>query len=68
MKFADKIINFNSQLNYMDNLPKGFEVLNPFIENPETMQVIKTFYNKFYEITSNESLFWASTQAGMELV
>lgn len=46
--FADKIIDFNSHLNYTGNLPNNFEVLNPFIENPETMQVIKTFYGKFY--------------------
>lgn len=46
--FADNIIKFNSTLNYTGNLPKGFEVLNPFNENPETMQVIKAFYGKFY--------------------
>lgn len=49
LNIADKIINFNSHLNYMGNLPNGFEILNPFIENPETMQVIKSFYNKFYD-------------------
>lgn len=48
MQYADKIIQFNSSLNYSGSFPKGFEVLNPFIENPETMQVIKTFYSKFY--------------------
>lgn len=48
MPFADKIIRFNSTLNYRGNLPKEFEVLNPFMENPETLQVIKAFYKKFY--------------------
>lgn len=48
MQFAAKIIQFNSTLNYTGSLPKGFEVLNPFIENPETMQVITAFYEKFY--------------------
>lgn len=48
MIFAAKIIQFNSTLNYTGSLPKGFEVLNPFIENPETMQVITAFYEKFY--------------------
>lgn len=47
MPFADKIIQFNSILNYTGSLPKGFEMLNPFKENPETMQVIKAFYEKF---------------------
>jgi len=49
LNIADKIINFNSHLNYTGSLPNGFEILNPFIENPETMQVIKSFYNKFYD-------------------
>jgi len=49
MPFADKIIQFNSILNYTGSLPKGFEMLNPFKENPETMQVIKAFYEKFYK-------------------
>lgn len=48
MSFAAKIIQFNSTLNYTGGLSKGFEVLNPFVNNPETMQVCKAFYNKFY--------------------
>lgn len=48
MVFSDKVIAFNSHLNYTGNLPDGFEVLNPFMGNPETMQVIKAFYGKFY--------------------
>lgn len=48
MKFAINIIKFNSTLNYTGNLPKEFEVLNPFIENPETIKVMTAFYNKFY--------------------
>lgn len=48
MFFSDKVIAFNSHLNYTGNLPDGFEVLNPFMGNPETMQVIKAFYGKFY--------------------
>lgn len=48
MQLATKIIKFNSTLNYNGSLPKGFEVLNPFKENLETMQVVKAFYTKFY--------------------
>lgn len=48
MQLAKKIIQFNSNLNYNGSLPKGFEVLNPFKENLETMQVVKAFYTKFY--------------------
>lgn len=50
--FADKVIEFNSNLHYSGNLPEGFEVLNPFFDNPETMVVMKEFYQKFYNDTN----------------
>ncbi len=46
--FADRVINFNTHLAYNDALPKGFDVLNPYMDNPETMEVMRTFYHKFY--------------------
>ncbi len=46
--FAQKIIEFNTKLHYSGALPKGFAVLNPFFDNPETMEVMKKFYGKFY--------------------
>lgn len=46
--FGEKVISFNQKLNYDGQLPNGFKVLNPFIENPETMQVMNKFYKKFY--------------------
>ncbi|GAB3427630.1 SMUG2 DNA glycosylase family protein [Niabella aquatica] len=45
---ADKIIAFNRQLHYTGPLPSGFGVMNPFRENPETMEVMTQFYYKFY--------------------
>ncbi|MBX2922166.1 MAG: SMUG2 DNA glycosylase family protein [Chitinophagaceae bacterium] len=45
---AEKIISFNSKLHYPGLLPDGYSVLNPFQENPETMEVMKNFYHKFY--------------------
>ena len=45
---SDKIISFNNELSYEGELPNGFKVINPFIENPETMVVMKKFYDKFY--------------------
>lgn len=47
--FADKVIEFNSNLQYSGNLPEGFDVLNPFFDNPEKMVVMKDFYQKFYK-------------------
>lgn len=46
--FADRVINFNTHLAYNQSLPEGFDVLNPYIDNPETMEVMRAFYHKFY--------------------
>ena len=46
--FADRGINFNTHLAYNQSLPKGFDVLNPYMDNPETMEVMRAFYHKFY--------------------
>ncbi|MBS1549055.1 MAG: SMUG2 DNA glycosylase family protein [Bacteroidetes bacterium] len=45
---GEKIIEFNKNLKFSGNLPDGFDVLNPFIENPETLVVMSQFYKKFY--------------------
>jgi hypothetical protein len=46
--FVDKIINFNRNLNYSGKLPPGFKVINPYLDNPETMVVMSKFYHKYY--------------------
>ena len=46
---SDRIIEFNRELNYVGELPIGFDVMNPYIENPETMQVMEQFYRKYYQ-------------------
>ena len=46
--FADRIINFNTHLEYNQSLPKDFDVLNHYMDNPETMEVMRAFYHKFY--------------------
>ena len=49
--FADKVIDFNRDLNYSGKLPGGFQVMNPYLDNPETMQVMQLFYHKYYNDT-----------------
>ncbi|MDO4879757.1 MAG: SMUG2 DNA glycosylase family protein [Capnocytophaga sp.] len=51
MNLADKIIDFNKNLSYKEELPKNFSVLNPYLDNPETLQVMSEFYHKFYNDT-----------------
>lgn len=48
MTFGEKVVEFNGNLKYSGKLPIGFQVLNPFLDNPETMVVMKQFYDKFY--------------------
>lgn len=46
--FGDKVIDFNNNLKFSGELPEGFQVINPFLGNPETKVVTKQFYDKFY--------------------
>lgn len=46
--FADRVITFNKSLIYSGKLPPGFDVLNPFNDNPETTIVMQQFYKEFY--------------------
>lgn len=46
--FADKVIAFNRQLKYTGKLPEGFQVINPYLDNPETLDVMQQFYHKYY--------------------
>ncbi|WP_288790878.1 SMUG2 DNA glycosylase family protein [uncultured Elizabethkingia sp.] len=54
--FADKVIDFNRNLKYSGKLPEGFSVLNPYLDNPETMEVMQKFYHKYYN-DSNQRRF-----------
>lgn len=54
--FARRAINFNRNLNYTGELPDDFQVINPFIDNPETMRVMEDFYSKYYN-DNNERKF-----------
>lgn len=54
--FADQVIEFNENLSYSGNLPDSFEVLNPYLDNPETMQVMQEFYHQYYN-DSNKRKF-----------
>ena len=54
--FGDKVIEFNRNLHYVGKLPSGFQVINPFLDNPETMEVMRQFYYKYYN-DSNKRKF-----------
>lgn len=46
--FGEKVVSFNQGLRYKGNLPQGFQVMNPYLDNPETVQVMTAFYRKYY--------------------
>lgn len=48
LRFVDRVIFFNQELVFRGNLPDNFQVINPFIDNPETMVVMSRFYHKYY--------------------
>jgi hypothetical protein len=49
MNLAQKIINFNLELDYNGpSLPPGIRVMNPFREDPQTMYIVEAFYAKYY--------------------
>ena len=54
--FGDKVIDFNSNVHYPGELPPGFKVVNPFQDNPETMEVMQQFYHKFYGDSNKRKL------------
>lgn len=47
--FADHVIDFNCHLHYGGKLPDDFQVMNPYMDNPETMVVMQQFYHKYYD-------------------
>ena len=48
LTIGQRIIAFNKGLQYTGKLPEGFAVLNPYLDNPETLQVMTSFYDKYY--------------------
>ncbi len=45
---AEKMIEYNQNLHFDGKLPDGFGVINPFADNPETIEVMRKFYHKYY--------------------
>ena len=49
MTFADKVIQFNKELDFNGTLPAGIRIMNPFKENPQVIGIMEQFYKKFYD-------------------
>lgn len=46
--FADRVIEFNQELNFAGSLPPGIRIMNPFRENTEALRISSEFYRKYY--------------------
>jgi hypothetical protein len=46
--FADRVIQFNNELDFTGYLPRDIRVMNPFKENSEIIPVTNNFYKRFY--------------------
>ncbi|AMR30651.1 hypothetical protein A0256_04030 [Mucilaginibacter sp. PAMC 26640] len=49
MTFAEKVIEFNKQLEYKGpKLPNGIRIMNPFQEEDQAFKISSAFYRKYY--------------------
>ena len=48
---ADRIIAFNTSLEFTAPLPDGIRAMNPFRENPNALEASSRFYKRFYDDT-----------------
>lgn len=46
--FADRVISFNSSLNFTGQLPEGINIMNPFRGDKYILEISSAFYRKFY--------------------
>ena len=53
---ADKIIKFNSTIEYTGKLPPRISVMNPFKESDTALKVSNQFYKKYYSDTNKRTL------------
>jgi len=56
MTFADKVIQFNKQVDFKGSLPTGIHIMNPFKENPQVNILMEQFYKKFYDDNNKRHL------------
>jgi hypothetical protein len=48
MTFAQHVIQFYRELEFIGKLPNGIEVMNPYRDHPGILDVAEKFYSKFY--------------------
>ena len=54
--FADKVIEYNSALEFSGSLPNGIRIMNPFREDETVLPLAAAFYQKYYDDTNKRNL------------
>jgi hypothetical protein len=54
--FADRIIDFNSNLHFEGDLPHGISIMNPYQESEIAVAVSRQFYRKYYNDSGKRHL------------
>lgn len=49
MTFADRVIQFNRELDFKGTLPDNIKIMNPFRENQQVNIISEEFYKKYYD-------------------
>ena len=56
MTLAEKVIQFNSQVDFTGILPAGISIMNPFKESPQAVHITEQFYTKYYNDNNKRHL------------
>ena len=48
MTFGDRVLSYYNQLDFNGSLPKGIQIMNPFVNNPLVDKILRQFCKKFY--------------------
>ena len=66
LTIGQRIIAFNKGLQYTGSLPEGFTVLNPYLDNPETLEVMTDFTMTRPLANSSLVSILADTEQGLQ--
>lgn len=56
MSFAKQVLAFNENLDLTIKLSPKIRVLNPYVDNPEVVNIAKLFYDKYYNDNNKRKL------------
>jgi len=58
LTFADKVIDYNRQLEFTGQLPDGIRMMNPFKEHTDALRISEIFYRRYYNDYDQRFIIW----------